>query len=207
MFTGIIETVGKVVDLKRDRTNLDILIESEISSGLKIDQSVAHNGVCLTVVDLKGDTHLVTAVEETLRRSSFSSLRPGDLINLERSVQINGRFEGHIVQGHVDCVAGCKKIVDRNGSHEYFFEYEPQADFITVQKGSIGVNGVSLTVVESDMNLFSTVIIPYTFQNTNFKSLKEGDVVNIEFDIIGKYIVKAIGTGNYKSVFSKSSLL
>lgn len=194
MFTGIIETLGQVVDLKKEKTNLHIFIKSSITNELKIDQSVAHNGVCLTVVEIKDDVYKVTAVAETLKRTNFENLQPGDFINLERSMQLNGRFDGHIVQGHVDCKAECKRIVDKNGSWDFYFNHPRNPEFITVEKGSICINGVSLTVVDSETTLFLVTIIPYTYENTNFKFLKEGDLVNIEFDIIGKYVARLLKT-------------
>ena len=190
MFTGIIETMGKVVDLKHNHSNLDILIESTFTPELKIDQSVAHNGVCLTVVGINGNVYCVTAVDETLKRSNLGNLKIGDAINLERCMLMNGRIDGHIVQGHVDCKAICKNSIDKNGSWEFYFEYDENPKHLTVEKGSVCVNGVSLTVVESKINSFSVAIIPYTFENTNFKNLKAGDAVNIEFDIIGKYVAR-----------------
>lgn len=196
MFTGIIETIGKVVDLKTNNTNLDIYIKSNFSNELKIDQSVAHNGVCLTVVEIAGDVYKVTAINETLQRTNLSELKLKDEINLERCMLMNGRIDGHIVQGHVDCKAICKKVVDANGSWEFYFEYEPAANYITVEKGSICVNGVSLTVVQSQSNAFSVAIIPYTYENTNFKNIKAGDFVNLEFDIIGKYVAKLFENRN-----------
>lgn len=192
MFTGIIETIGKVVDLKTDRTNLDIYIQSAIANELKIDQSVAHNGVCLTVVELVGDVYKVTAINETLQRTNLGALKMHDAINLERCMLMNGRIDGHIVQGHVDCKAICRRIGNSNGSWEFYFEYQPAANYITIEKGSICVNGVSLTVVESRSNTFSVAIIPYTFENTNFKNIKAGDFVNLEFDILGKYVAKLL---------------
>ncbi|MEO8147404.1 MAG: riboflavin synthase [Bacteroidia bacterium] len=190
MFTGIIETLGKVAELKHSKTNLDIFIQSSITHELKIDQSISHNGVCLTVVEINADVYRVTAIDETLKRSNLGNLKTGDAINLERCMMMNGRIDGHIVQGHVDCKATCKNIIDKNGSWEFYFEYDSNPQHITVEKGSVCVNGISLTVVESKNNLFSVAIIPYTFENTNFNNLKVGDEVNIEFDIIGKYVAK-----------------
>ena len=196
MFTGIIETLGKVIDLKTNNTNLDIFIQSNITHELKIDQSVAHNGVCLTVVEIKRDIYKVTAINETLQRTNIGQLKLQDKINLERCMFMNGRIDGHIVQGHVDCKAVCKKVIDASGSWEYYFEYEPAANNVTVEKGSICVNGVSLTVVQSQSNSFSVAIIPYTYENTNFKNIKAGDFVNLEFDIIGKYVAKLFENRN-----------
>lgn len=190
MFTGIIETLGTVKNLVQDRGNLHITIESSISSSLKIDQSVAHNGVCLTVVSLGANTHTVTAIEETLLKTNLASLAIGSLTNLERCMQMNGRLDGHIVQGHVDQTAKCIDLLEHDGSWEYTFEYEASLGNVTVEKGSICVNGISLTVVNSKDNSFSVAIIPYTFEHTNLKQVKPGDTVNLEFDIIGKYVAR-----------------
>lgn len=192
MFTGIIETLGKVTDLQKDKGNLHIKISSSFSSELKIDQSVAHNGVCLTVVDIQDDCHTVTAVEETLTKTSLSQLQLGSLVNLERCMQMNGRLDGHIVQGHVDQVATCTNVRDLEGSWVYSFRYDPEIGNVTVEKGSICVNGVSLTVVDSDTSAFSVAIIPYTHEHTNFKAIQPGDLVNLEFDIIGKYVARLL---------------
>ena len=190
MFTGIIETIGKVLKLTKDQDNLHLVIESDISSELKIDQSVAHNGVCLTVVALTDSTHTVTAVAETLNKSNIGKLREGDLINLERCMQMNGRLDGHIVQGHVDQTAICTEVNEMSGSWEYTFSYDTSAGNVTVEKGSICVNGISLTVVNSRENSFSVAIIPYTYEHTNMQEIKKGDYVNLEFDIIGKYVAR-----------------
>ncbi len=190
MFTGIIETTGRVVDLQKDLNNLHLIIESDISNELKIDQSVAHNGVCLTVVALADGMHTVTAITETLNKTNLGNLKTGDLINLERCIQMNGRLDGHIVQGHVDQVAICTAVKEMEGSWEYTFRYNPSFGNITVEKGSICVNGISLTVVNSKTDSFSVAIIPYTFEHTNMQNLREGDTVNLEFDIIGKYVAK-----------------
>jgi riboflavin synthase len=190
MFTGIIETLGHVVDLKKELDNLHIAISSPISSELKIDQSVAHNGVCLTVVALNNGLHTVTAIKETLDKTNLNSLKVGDLINLERCMQMNGRLDGHIVQGHVDQTATCISVKEENGSWVYTFRYDPLIGNVTVEKGSICVNGISLTVVNSQDDRFSVAIIPYTYENTNLQNIKEGDVVNLEFDIIGKYVAR-----------------
>lgn len=192
MFTGIIETLGKVVDLQKDKGNLHIKISSSFSSELKIDQSVAHNGVCLTVVGIQGDSHTVTAVEETLAKTNLSRLEAGSLVNLERCMQMNGRLDGHIVQGHVDQVATCTNVRDLEGSWVYSFNYDPAIGNVTVEKGSICVNGVSLTVVDSDTSSFSVAIIPYTHEHTNFKTIQAGSLVNLEFDIIGKYVARLL---------------
>lgn len=190
MFTGIIESVGQIKNIQQEGTNLNFVIESHLGAELKIDQSVSHNGVCLTVVGLEGQQHTVTAVEETLLKSNLGGLKIGDAINLERSMLLNGRLDGHLVQGHVDQMATCIKIEDKNGSWLMEFEYDPISQNITVEKGSICVNGVSLTVVNSMKDRFSVAIIPYTFYHTNFSSLKTGDFVNLEFDILGKYVQK-----------------
>ncbi len=190
MFTGIIETIGRVSNLKKDQDNLQITIESDLSNELKIDQSVSHNGVCLTVVALAEGTHTVTAISETLNKSNLGKLKEGDLLNLERCMQMNGRLDGHIVQGHVDQTGICTELIEKNGSWEYTISYDASIGNITVEKGSICVNGISLTVVNSKENSFSVAIIPYTYEHTNMKSLGIGDIVNLEFDIIGKYVTR-----------------
>ena len=192
MFTGIIETIGRVIELKKDQDNLHLIIESDISNELKIDQSVAHNGVCLTVVAMADGTHTVTAVAETLNKSNFGKLKEGDFINLERCMQMNGRLDGHIVQGHVDQTGICTEVNDQSGSWEYSFRYDPSQGNVTVEKGSICVNGISLTVVNSIENSFSVAIIPYTYEHTNMQHIKKGDTVNLEFDIIGKYVARLV---------------
>ena len=192
MFTGIIETIGRVIELKKDQDNLHLIIESDISNELKIDQSVAHNGVCLTVVAMADGTHTVTAVAETLNKSNLGKLKEGALINLERCMQMNGRLDGHIVQGHVDQTGICTEVNDRSGSWEYSFRYDPSQGNVTVEKGSICVNGISLTVVNSIENSFSVAIIPYTYEHTNMQHIKKGDTVNLEFDIIGKYVARLV---------------
>jgi riboflavin synthase len=190
MFTGIIETLGKVTDLQQEQGNLHITIESAISHELKIDQSVAHNGVCLTVVALADGLHVVTAIEETLNKTSLGHLKVGEPVNLERCMQMNARLDGHIVQGHVDQTAVCIAFKELDGSWEYTFEYDASIGNVTVEKGSICVNGISLTVVNSKANSFSVAIIPYTFEHTNLHNVREGSVVNLEFDIIGKYVAR-----------------
>jgi len=192
MFTGIIETTGIVTNTRSEADNLHITVKSDISSELKIDQSVSHNGVCLTVVQLGPGHHIVTAVKETLSKSNIGGLRTGDRINLERCTKLGSRLDGHIVQGHVDQTARCMDISDQNGSWLFTFEYDPSAGNITVEKGSICVNGVSLTVVNSSDHRFSVAIIPYTYENTNFNQLKVGSEVNLEFDIIGKYVSRLL---------------
>jgi riboflavin synthase len=190
MFTGIIETLGKIADLKQDQGNLHITVESAIAHELKIDQSVAHNGVCLTVVAVADGLHVVTAIEETLNKTSLSHLKIGEPVNLERCMQMNARLDGHIVQGHVDQTAVCTAFKELDGSWEYTFEYDAATGNVTVEKGSICVNGISLTVVNSQANNFSVAIIPYTFEHTNLHNVREGSVVNLEFDIIGKYVAR-----------------
>lgn len=190
MFTGIIETLGKITDLRREQGNLHITVESAIVNELKIDQSVAHNGVCLTVVGLTEATHTVTAIEETLNKTSLGHLKVGEPVNLERCMQMNARLDGHIVQGHVDQTAICNKFTELDGSWEYTFEYDAATGNVTVEKGSICVNGISLTVVNSGPNYFSVAIIPYTYEHTNLHNVREGGVVNLEFDIIGKYVAR-----------------
>lgn len=190
MFTGIIEAFARVSTLKKERDNLHIELESELSKALKIDQSVAHNGVCLTVVACDNNHYTVTAIRETLEKTNLGLLQVGDLINIERAMQLGDRLDGHIVQGHVDQTAQCIAMDTQNGSWIYTFEYDRILKNITIEKGSITVNGVSLTVVNSMKNQFSVAIIPYTYQHTNFKHLEVGKIVNLEFDLIGKYISK-----------------
>lgn len=190
MFTGIIETLGKVVKIEQELGNIHFYIQSSLSNALKIDQSVSHNGVCLTVVGIENDIHKVTAIEETLIKSNLGSLALGDTINIERCTVANGRFDGHIVQGHVDQVATCVGKEDQNGSWLFTFAYEPTLSNITVEKGSICVNGISLTVVNSQDQQFSVAIIPFTLEHTNLGQVEIGDTINIEFDIIGKYVSK-----------------
>ena len=189
MFTGIIESISTVVSLKNEGNNLNISCKSEITNELKIDQSVSHNGVCLTVVKIEDDIYTVTAIKETLEKSNLGGLKIEDKVNLERSMKLGDRFDGHIVQGHVDQKAKCINIVEENGSWMFTFEYKP-SDNITVEKGSVCVNGASLTVVNSKDYSFSVAIIPYTYNNTNFHTFEVGTIVNVEFDIIGKYIGK-----------------
>ena len=189
MFTGIIEQLAEVVVLKKEGGNLHISLKSTITSELKIDQSMAHNGVCLTIVGIDGDNYTVTAIKETLEKSNLGLLQVGSKVNLERCLQMGGRFDGHIVQGHVDQMAICTEIKEESGSNLFTFEHK-QSDNITVEKGSVCVNGVSLTVVNSKDASFSVAIIPYTFEHTNFQNIAIGDAVNIEFDTLGKYIAK-----------------
>ena len=190
MFTGIIETLGTIIDLRPEQGNLHMTVASQISHELKVDQSVAHNGVCLTVVALADGLHTVTAITETLNKTNLGELSVGDLVNLERCMQMNARLDGHIVQGHVDQTAVCTSFKELDGSWEYTFEYDPARGNVTVEKGSICVNGISLTVVNSQANSFSVAIIPYTFEHTNLQQVREGSTVNLEFDIIGKYVAR-----------------
>ena len=190
MFTGIIEAFGKIVNLKKDQENLHLRLDSPLTRELKIDQSLAHNGVCLTVVDTSGDQYTVTAIQETLEKTNLGKLKIGDLVNLERAMTMNSRLDGHIVQGHIDQTGFCSGIDFRQGSWFFDFEYNQHQKNITIDKGSVCVNGVSLTVVKSKLNKFSVAIIPYTYDHTNFHQIQKGDAVNIEFDMIGKYISK-----------------
>ena len=190
MFTGIIESLGKITSVKADRGNIDFTIESDISRELKIDQSVSHNGVCLTVTEQSDNTHTVTAVKETLDKSSLKSFSVDDLINLERAMKLGERLDGHLVQGHVDGVAKCIGMSVNDGSWIYKFEFDVKNEILLIEKGSICINGVSLTVFDIVENTFKVTIIPYTYDNTSFKELKEGDIVNIEFDMIGKYLAR-----------------
>jgi len=190
MFTGIIEGLGEVITIEQEGENVHFSIKSSFTDELKIDQSLAHNGVCLTVVAIDGEEYIVTAIKETLNKSSLGELQIGSQVNLERAMLANGRFDGHVAQGHVDQTATCKSITEEGGSWTFTFEYEPTHGNITVEKGSITVNGVSLTVVNSQDNQFSVCIIPFTKENTTFNTLKEGDKINLEFDVIGKYVAK-----------------
>ena len=192
MFTGIIETVGKVVRIEKEGTNRNFLFESAISHELKVDQSVSHNGVCLTVTKVVGQQHWVTAIDETLQKSNLGACQIGDTINLERCLLTNGRFDGHIVQGHVDQVGTCLSVKDEKGSWRYEFEYDAALGNITVEKGSIAVNGVSITCFNSRNNNFIVAIIPYTYEHTNFHQLKAGGSVNLEFDVVGKYVERLV---------------
>jgi riboflavin synthase len=190
MFTGIIETLGEVKNIVKEETNIHFTIQSALSHELKIDQSVAHNGVCLTVVALNENMHTVTAIQETLNKTALGNLKIGSKVNIERCMQMNARLDGHIVQGHVDQTATCILVKELNGSWEYRFSYDANLGNVTVEKGSICVNGISLTVVNSTKNEFSVFIIPYTFEHTNLHEVKVGDTVNLEFDIIGKYVAR-----------------
>ena len=192
MFSGIVETTGKVVDLQKEEGNLHIYLTCPFVNELKIDQSISHNGVCLTVVDINKDVYKVTAVEETLKRTNLGLLKIGDEVNLERSMKIDSFLDGHIVQGHVDQTAECTEVKEADGSWYFYFKYDPSSGHFTVPKGSIAVNGVSLTVVDSEPGMFSVAIIPYTYEITNFHNIKPGTIVNLEFDIIGKYISELV---------------
>ncbi len=190
MFTGIIEVLGIVKDIQKENNNLHLQIESPFTSELKIDQSVAHNGVCLTVVKIEGNVYTVTAINETLEKTNLNSVGIGDPVNLERGMKLGDRLDGHIVQGHVDQTAICQSITNENGSWIFTFEYDPKENNITIEKGSITVNGTSLTVVNSKKNSFSVAIIPYTYEHTVFHTFEQGTIVNLEFDVIGKYVTR-----------------
>lgn len=192
MFTGIIEDIGVISNLKEELDNLHITIKSNITSELKIDQSVAHNGVCLTVVAIKDQSYTVTAIKETLDKTSLNTLKINDKVNLERAMKLGDRLDGHIVQGHVDQTATCIHVEDVNGSWIFTFSYDTSLNNITIEKGSVTVNGVSLTVVNSKNDSFSVAIIPYTYEHTNFSSFKKGTTVNLEFDVLGKYVAKLL---------------
>lgn len=194
MFTGIVESIAEVVHVETEGTNKTFTFKSAIANEFKIDQSVSHNGVCLTVVATDGDQYKVTAIEETLLKTNLGDLTSGNKVNLERCMPANGRFDGHIVQGHVDQTATCTQVQERDGSWLFDFEYDASTGNITVEKGSICINGVSLTVFNSGENTFRVAIIPYTYNFTNFHSLTAGDTVNLEFDILGKYIKRILGS-------------
>ncbi len=191
MFTGIIEGLGTVVEILEEQVNKHFTIKSDFTSELKVDQSIAHNGVCLTVVSISGDTYTVTAIQETLEKSNFDQCQVGDILNLERAMILGSRLDGHIVQGHVDQTATCTNIKEEDGSWIFTFSYKSNEN-VTIEKGSITVNGVSLTVVNSQKNSFSVAIIPYTFEHTNFHKINKGSVVNLEFDVIGKYVTRLL---------------
>ena len=190
MFTGIIETLGIIKDIEKEGDNLHLTVSSSITNELKIDQSVAHNGVCLTVVAINNDEYKVTAIKETILKTNLSQWKVGDFVNLERAMRLGDRLDGHIVQGHVDQTGECISIEEANGSWYFTFEYDSKLNNITIEKGSITVNGVSLTVLNSKENQFSVAIIPYTYANTNFNSFSVGSKVNLEFDVIGKYVTR-----------------
>ncbi|GGD17887.1 riboflavin synthase [Hyunsoonleella pacifica] len=196
MFTGIIESLGTITKLEKDKENLHISVKSNIAHELKIDQSVAHNGVCLTVVQINDDIYTVTAIKETLNKTNLLTLKVGDIVNLERAMKLGDRLDGHIVQGHVDQTAICTSIENADGSWFFSFGYDTTLNNITIEKGSITINGTSLTVVNSEKNTFSVAIIPYTYENTNFKTFEKGTKVNLEFDVVGKYVARLVE--NYK---------
>lgn len=196
MFTGIIETIGLIEDITHSGTNISYLISSPISNQLKVDQSVAHEGVCLTVEKQEGDTHQVTAIAETIEKTNLSGWERGSLINLERCMQMNGRLDGHIVQGHVDCTATCVERTDKNGSWEFRFEFPVQFAALVIEKGSIAVNGTSLTCFNVTDKSFMVAIIPYTFEHTSIKEVQPGVAVNIEFDILGKYVQRNLAAAS-----------
>ncbi|MCD0464694.1 riboflavin synthase [Flavobacterium sp. ENC] len=188
MFTGIIETLGRIHEIQKEQSNLHVTVESSFTHELKIDQSVSHNGICLTVVAIKDNFYTVTAIDETILKTNIGDWKVNDIVNLERGMKLGDRLDGHIVQGHVDQTGTCVNIQEANGSWNYTFEYDQNLNNITIEKGSITVNGVSLTVVNSKTNEFSVSIIPYTFENTNFKNFTIGTKINLEFDVVGKYI-------------------
>lgn len=192
MFTGIVEVLGKIVDLTYEDSNLHLKVRSSFTEELKIDQSVSHNGVCLTVTSIDGAYYKVTAIKETLEKTNLSHIEIGDVVNLERGMKINARLDGHIVQGHVDQIATCSQVKEENGSHVFTFSYDSSLNNVTIEKGSITVNGVSLTVVNSKKDCFSVAIIPYTYEHTSFKNFKIGTLVNLEFDVIGKYVQRLL---------------
>jgi len=190
MFTGIIEEIGKIVRIEREQANLHLYVKSSFTNELKIDQSVAHNGVCLTVVAIDGDVYQVTAIAETLAKTHLGSLQVGDAVNLERGMLLNTRLDGHIVQGHIDQTGTCSAIQEEAGSTRFTFEYDPSTGNVVIEKGSITVNGVSLTVVDATRDSFSVAVIPYTLVHTNLQHLQIGSIVNLEFDVIGKYVAR-----------------
>lgn len=194
MFTGIIEAIGEIKSIRKDGDNLIITVISELVPELTVDQSLAHNGVCLTVEEIQDTSYTVTAIRETIQKSNMGFLKVGDFINLERAMKLGDRLDGHMVQGHVDQIGTCLQVEEANGSWYYTFQYDSSLGNLTIEKGSVTINGVSLTVVNSKKDVFEVAIIPYTYNNTNFKSLKKGSVVNLEFDVIGKYISKLMAT-------------
>lgn len=193
MFTGIIETLGTITALEKEQENLHITMRSSLTNELKIDQSVAHNGVCLTVIAIDGDQYTVTAIQETILKTTVSDWKVGDKVNLERAMKLGDRLDGHIVQGHVDQIGYCKSIREADGSWYFTFEYDPALHNITIEKGSVTINGTSLTVVDSNKNEFSVAIIPYTFEHTNFHIFRVGTKINLEFDVVGKYVARLYG--------------
>ena len=200
MFAGIIEAIGIVKSLEREGTNLNLTIQSGLTGELHIDQSIAHNGVCLTVVEISDDSYIVTAVQETLEKSNLGDLSVGDIVNLERCIKPDSRIDGHYVQGHVDSVGRCLKVEELDGSWYYTFSFPDSYAHLIVDKGSIAINGVSLTVIDPSLNAFKVTIIPYTYENTNFQSIEEGDAINLEFDILGKYVSRSMEVFNARSL-------
>jgi len=194
MFTGIIEAIGEIKSIRKDGDNLIITVISELVPELTVDQSLSHNGVCLTVEEVQETSYTVTAIRETIQKSNMGFLKVGDLINLERAMKLGDRLDGHMVQGHVDQIGTCLQVEEANGSWYYTFQYDSSLGNLTIEKGSVTINGISLTVVNSKKDVFEVAIIPYTYHNTNFKSLEKGSVVNLEFDVIGKYISKLMAT-------------
>lgn len=189
MFTGIIENLAKIISIKKFKGNLDITLSSSLTSEFKIDQSISHNGICLTITNIDGNNYTVTAIEETINKTTINSWKKGDSVNLERAMKLGDRLDGHMIQGHVDQIGTCVDFTMKDGSWEYVIQYE-KSENITVEKGSIAVNGVSLTVIDSKTNSFKVAIIPYTYEHTSFKTLRKGDLINLEFDILGKYLYK-----------------
>lgn len=189
MFTGIIENLAKIISIKKSKGNLDITLSSLLTSEFKIDQSISHNGICLTITNIDGNNYTVTAIEETINKTTINSWKKGDSVNLERAMKLGDRLDGHMIQGHVDQIGTCVDFTMKDGSWEYVIQYE-KSENITVEKGSIAVNGVSLTVIDSKTNSFKVAIIPYTYEHTSFKTLRKGDLINLEFDILGKYLYK-----------------
>jgi riboflavin synthase len=196
MFTGIIENIGQIKAIEHKGSNISFWIQSPLSNQLKIDQSVSHNGVCLTVESIENETHKVTAIAETLEKTNLGFLKSGDLLNLERCMLMNGRLDGHIVQGHVDTIAKCITYIEKDGSWEYTFDFDQKFAALLIEKGSVCVNGISLTAFDVTLNSFTVAIIPYTYSHTNMQYLKVGDNVNIEFDVLGKYILRSKEVGN-----------
>ena len=196
MFTGIIEQTARVVEVKKEGSNIHFTLHSDITNEFKIDQSIAHNGVCLTIVDLNEDLYTVTAIDETLKKTNLGELKVGNTVNIERAMLMNARLDGHIVQGHVDQTGTCINVEEQDGSWIFTFRYDSALNNVTIEKGSICINGVSLTVVNSKINEFSVAIIPYTYEHTGFKDMKSGDIVNLEFDVIGKYVKRLMELQN-----------
>lgn len=189
MFTGIIENLAKIISINKSKSNLDITLSSSLTSEFKIDQSISHNGICLTITNIDGNNYTVTAIEETINKTTINNWKKGDFVNLERAMKLGDRLDGHMIQGHVDQIGTCVDFTMKDGSWEYVIQYE-KSENITVEKGSIAVNGVSLTVIDSKTSSFKVAIIPYTYEHTNFKTLRKGDLINLEFDILGKYLFK-----------------